>query len=97
MAIYVERMVEGAGASAYFLDRELHSKNNVIDCVSFDAALLPSGGIRDLEFAIPIHEKGNTDRPITIEIDIKDGNNNILTSKSERFTEQNAGAEASLY
>gem|GEM_PF-4852592 len=97
MAIYVERIVEGAGASAYFLDRELHSTNNVIDCISFDAALLPSGGIRDLEFAIPIHEKGNTNRPITVEIDIKGSNNDILATKSARFTEQNAGEEASLF
>jgi len=77
--------------------RELHSRNNTPDCITFDAALPQSGGMRDIQFAIPIHEKGDTDRPITVEIDIKDGNNTVLDTKSFVFTEQNAGNEASLF
>ncbi len=97
MAIYVERDIEGAGSSIYVIDRELHSKNNIADCITLDAALPQSGGMRDIHFDIPVHEKGDTDRPVTVKIDIKDSNNNILDTKSQIFTEQNAGNEASLF
>ena len=97
MAIYVERAVDGAASSVIFVNRELHSRNNILDCVTLDADLLQSEGMSEIQFDIPIHEKGDTDRPVSIEIDIKDSNNNILATKSEVFTEQNAGDEASLF
>ncbi len=97
MAIYVERAIEGAGSSLYLVDRELHSRNNRADCFTIDADLLQSNGMSEIRFDIPIHEKGDDDRPVSIQIDIKDSNDNILDTRSQTFTEQNAGDEASLF
>ena len=97
MAIYVERSIEGGGSSAYNLDQELHGRNGNTDCLTFEATLPQSGNTKDIQFAIPIHEKGNTGRPLTVDIEIKDNNGDVLDAQSNTFTAQNAGEEASLF
>jgi len=98
MAIYVERAIPGGSSSIYTSDSELNGTGRENpECLTINATIAPSDLTRDLAFRIPIHEKGTNNRTVQITINLKNAGGGIITTQTEIYTAQTAGAEASIY
>ena len=98
MAIYVERAISGGSSSVFTSDVELNGQDKDADeCTTINATIGQSNLTRDLDFRIPIHEKGTNTRTVRITINLRNSVGSIIDNRTEIFDNQNAGAEASLY